>query len=103
VDTWWSNMDNALNKIEKALVVAQHHYAISGTSHKNVTTDYIKMMFEGSHDNYEIVANISKQYFNETFNEDLNVNYCQNNVSSYQCKQLFTTTKDNGDTVVKNL
>jgi len=59
------------------------------------------MMFEGSHDNYEIVANISKQYFNETFNEDLNVNYCQNNVSSYQCKQLFTTTKDNGDTVVK--
>ena len=92
----WKIFDSALDKLERAIGVTQHHDGVSGTSKVYVTSDYMAEMNRGIERNIQIVSNLSQYDFKERYNETLNFDVCKANSSSANCENFFQKLSING-------
>ena len=53
-ESLWDQINKSLDKLERALAIAQHHDSLSGIAIDKVTEDYIKMLSEAKMDNLEV-------------------------------------------------
>eukprot|EP01016_Furgasonia_blochmanni_P032995 TRINITY_DN3415_c0_g1_i6.p1 TRINITY_DN3415_c0_g1~~TRINITY_DN3415_c0_g1_i6.p1 ORF type:complete len:779 (+),score=127.44 TRINITY_DN3415_c0_g1_i6:782-3118(+) len=85
----------AINKMEEAVGINQHHDAITGTAKQHVTDNYIKILNDGTEILRSIVHEVAAEQTSNEIKEDVQYEYCSWNTTSSACEITSTNLTNN--------